>query len=96
MNMNELLAGAKLHASVSDDDNDADSLLMLSAAAGDVAHAANYEMPEAASDLPDDLKFAIFDQFAMLFDARGGDTDRPEGLSMAAARVAARYRGVSL
>lgn len=96
MNVDALLEGAKLHTRVSHDDDDADSLLMLSTAAGDVAHAANYELPEDASNLPDDLKFAIFDQFAMLYDARGGETDRPEGLSMAAARVAARYRGVAI
>lgn len=95
MNMDALLAGAKLHARIEHDEDDADVLLMLSTAVRDVAHAANFTLPEVAADLPSDLKFAIFDQVAMLFDARGTETKRPEGLSMAAARIAARYRRVS-
>lgn len=96
MNVSDLLIAAKLHARVDHDDDDSAMLLMLSAAAGDVAHAAEYTLPPAAADLPDDLRLAIIDQAAMLYDARGGDTDRPLGLSMAAARIVARYRGVRL
>lgn len=96
MNVDALLNDAKAHARISFDDEDAGLLLMLSTAAGDVAHAANYELPETSADLPDDLRFAIIDQMAMLFDVRGAETERPEGLSMAAARVVARYRGVSI
>jgi hypothetical protein len=42
------------------------------------------------------LTHAILDQAAQLFDARGGFTrkDMRDGLSLHAARVAARYRGV--
>lgn len=96
MNVSDLLTAAKLHARVDHNDDDADLLLMLAAAAGDVAHAAEYTLPVLAADLPADLKLAIIDQAAMLFDARGGETDRPLGLSMAAARIVARYRGVRL
>lgn len=98
MNVASLLEAAKLHTRVDPNSNeeDADLRLMLSTAAADVAHAANFVLPESADDLPDDLKFAIIDQVALLFDCRGGDTERPEGLSMAAARVVARYRGVAI
>lgn len=98
MNVSPLLQAARFHARLdpNSDEFDTDLLLMLSAAAGDVAHAANYELPEVAEDLPDDLKFAIIDQATMLFDARGSETKRPEGLSMAAASVVARYRGVAV
>ncbi|NGM46400.1 phage gp6-like head-tail connector protein [Rhodobacter sp. SGA-6-6] len=96
MNVSDLLTAAKLHARIDHADDDPDMLLILSAAAGDVAHAAEYTLPPAAADLPDDIKLAIIDQAAMLFDARGGETDRPLGLSMAAARITARYRGVRL
>lgn len=96
MNVSDLLTAAKLHARVDFDDDDSDLLLMLSAAAGDVAHAAEYTLPDDATDLPDDLRLAILDQAAMLYDARGGMTDRPLGLSMAAARITARYHGVRI
>lgn len=96
MNISDLLTSAKLHARVDHNDDDADLLLMLAAAAGDIAHAAEYMLPVLTADLPDDLRFAILDQAAMLFDARAHDTERPVGLSMAAARITARYRGVRL
>lgn len=96
MNVSDLLTAAKLHARIDMDDDDPDLLLILAAAAADVAHAAEYTLPPAAADLPADLKLAIIDQAAMLYDARGGETDRPLGLSMAAARITARYRGVRL
>lgn len=92
----DLLTAAKLHARIDHADDDPDLLLILSAAAGDVAHAAEYTLPTAAADLPDDLKLAIIDQAAMLYDARAQDTERPVGLSMAAARITARYRGVRI
>ncbi|MFC3060374.1 head-tail connector protein [Paenirhodobacter populi] len=96
MNVSALLPAAKFHARIDFADDDADLLLMLAAAAGDVAHAAEYTLPEDAGDLPDDLKLAILDQAAMLFDARGGSTERPVGLSLAASRIVARYRGVAI
>ncbi|MDR5650978.1 head-tail connector protein [Ruixingdingia sedimenti] len=96
MNLSDLLTAAKLHARVDHDEDDPDMLLMLAAAAGDVAHAAEYTLPALAADLPADLKLAIIDQAAMLFDARAQDTERPVGLSLAAARIVARYRGVRL
>lgn len=96
MNVSDLLTAAKLRARVDHNDDDPDLLLILAAAAGDVAHAAEYTLPVLTTDLPDDLKLAIIDQAAMLYDARGGDTERPAGLSMAAARIVARYRGVRL
>jgi hypothetical protein len=96
MNVSDLLTAAKLHARVDHNDDDSDLLLMLAAAAGDVAHAAEYTLPVLAADLPADLKLAIIDQAAMLYDARAQDTERPVGLSLAAARIVARYRGVRL
>ena len=94
MDITPLLAPAKLHARVDYDDDDALLELMLSTAAADVAGAAEYALPEAGTDLPEDLRFAIIDQAAMLYDARGTDTERPVGLSLAASRIVARYRGV--
>ncbi|WP_151720483.1 head-tail connector protein [Gemmobacter serpentinus] len=96
MNVSDLLIAAKLHARIDFNDDDDGLLLILAAAAGDVAHAAEYTLPPAAADLPDDLRLAIIDQAAMLYDARAQDTERPVGLSMAAARIVARYRGVRL
>ena len=96
MNVSDLLTAAKLHARVDHDDEDSALLLILAAAAGDVAHAAEYTLPEDADDLPDDMRLAIIDQAAMLFDARAQDTERPVGLSLAAARIVGRYRGVRL
>lgn len=92
----DLLSQAKLHIRVSHDDEDADIVLTLTAALGDVAHAANVTLPGSAADLPDDLVFAVLDQAAMLFDWRAGNTERPAGLSLAARTICARYRGVSL
>lgn len=93
-----LLSQAKLHARVDHDDEDVTFFAMLEAAIGDVAHAAAYTMPATAAELPADLTFAICDQAAMLYEARGGATERerPLGLSLAASRICARYRGVSL
>lgn len=96
MNVSDLLATAKLHTRVDHNVDDPDMLLILAAAAGDVAHAAEYTLPPAAADLPADLRLAIIDQAAMLYDARAQDTERPVGLSLAAARIVARYRGVRL
>ena len=96
MDVSYLLSDAKAHARVDHDDDDAGIVLMLSAAAYDVAAAAGYCLPKNVINLPADLRFAIIDQVALLYDARGGDTDRPVGLSMAAARIVARYRGVRL
>lgn len=95
MNSAALLDDCKLHCRIDFSDDDSDLLLMLTASAADVAHAANVTLPADVVDLPDDLRFAILDQVAMLYDARGNSTDRPTGLSLAASRICARYRGVS-
>ena len=49
MNPSDLLTDTKLHARVDGGDDDAGLLLMLAAAAGDVAHAANYTLPASAA-----------------------------------------------
>lgn len=69
---------------------------LLAAAVADVLSAAGVEAPEDLGGLPDDLQFAITDHAAMLFEARASVTtrNRPLGLSLAASRIAARYRGV--
>lgn len=46
-------------------------------------------------DIPSDLQLAILDQAARLYDLRGVD-DAKQGLSLAAARIAARYRKVTV
>lgn len=94
----ELLPVAKAHARIDSDDEDDTLLAMLEAALGDVLGAANVTAPATLAELPADLAFAVCDQAAMLFDARGGATERerPLGLSLAASRICARYRGVSL
>ena len=94
----ELLPAAKAHARVDHDDEDGTLPAMLATALADVAHAAAYDLPATLAELPADLVFAACDQFAMLYDARGGATerDRPRGLTMAATTICARYRGVGL
>ena len=94
MDVSALLEPAKHHARIDGAYDDAAVVLMLAAAAADVLAAAEYVAPATSADLPDDLRFAICDQAAMLYDARGTETDRPVGLSLAAARIVARYRGV--
>jgi len=56
-----------------------------------ITYAAGYGADHMA--LPADLSLAISDQAARYFDARGND-DTPQGLTMAAARICARYRRV--
>lgn len=94
MHASALLSEAKHHARIDGDHDDASIALMLEAAAADVLAAAEYIAPDDVADLPGDLRFAICDQVAMLYDARGTDTERPVGLSMAASRIVSRYRGV--
>lgn len=94
MDVTPLLEPLKLRARIDFADDDADLLLSLSAALLDVMSAANVDVPSTAAEIPADLHFAIIDQAAMLYDSRGPDTDRPLGLSMAASRIVARYRGV--
>lgn len=89
--MTDLLSATKALARIDHDDEDGVLELMIAAARADVLHAAG--LPDDA-ELPDDLAFAVTDQAALLYDARGGSTDRPVGLSLAAARIVARYRGV--
>jgi uncharacterized phage protein (predicted DNA packaging) len=95
MDATTLLPALKLHARIDGNDEDLGLVRMLVAAAQDVAHAASYELPADALDLPADIQFAIIDQAARTYDARGADDVRP-GLSMAASRISARYRGVSI
>ncbi|MFC5737722.1 head-tail connector protein [Sinirhodobacter huangdaonensis] len=94
----ELLSQAKAHARIDHDDEDDTLTQMLATALADVAHAAAYDLPATLAELPADLAFAACDQFSLLYDNRGGATerDRPLGLSLAASRICARYRGVSL
>ena len=48
-----------------------------------------------AASIPEDLQLAVMDQAAKLFDLRGAE-DAPQGLSLAASRIAARYRKVAV
>ena len=48
-----------------------------------------------AGSIPADLALAIMDQAAAYFDQRG-PIDAPQGLSLAASRIAARYRRVAV
>ncbi|ABA79384.1 hypothetical protein GQF56_06075 [Rhodobacter sphaeroides] len=89
----DLLSATKALARIDLSDEDATLELMIAAAQADVLAAAGYTLAEGAS-LPSDLAYAICDQAAMLFDARGGTEDRPMGLSLAASRIVSRYRGV--
>jgi hypothetical protein len=95
MDVTSLVPAFKLHARVTHSEEDAAIVLMLAAAAGDIAHAANYTLPDDVMDLPRDVEFAIIDHATKLFDARGAD-EGLAGLSLAASRIVARYRGVSL
>ena len=95
MDFTDLLPALKLHARIDHNDEDAGLVLMLAAAAGDVAHAAAYDLPADAIDLPADVRFAIIDQAAKAYDQRGPDEGKP-GLSLAASRIVHRYRGVRI
>lgn len=97
MDIGWLLREAKEHARIDFCDDDVTVELMLQAAVADVLGAAGIPVPDTADDLPDDLRFAIIDQTAMLYDARSVATtrQRPLGLSLAASRIVARHRGVS-
>ena len=50
---------------------------------------------DTASSIPADLQLAIMDQAARLYDLRGAE-DGVQGLSLAASRIAARYRRVAV
>lgn len=95
--LHPFLAAAKLHARIDGNDEDEALSLMLEAATADVLGAAGIRAPEDLETLSDDLRLAICDQAAMLYDERGPATerDRPRGLSLAASRIVARHRGVS-
>ena len=95
MDIADLLADTKMRARIDDTIEDDAILLLLTAAAGDVAYAASYTLPDDAVDLPDDMRFAIVDQAAKMYDQRGPDEGKP-GLSLAASRIVARYRGVAI
>ncbi|MCO8146796.1 head-tail connector protein [Rhodovulum tesquicola] len=47
-------------------------------------------------DVPEDLRLAVMDQVAALYDARGTGDPKTIAMSPHAARIAARYRGVRL
>ncbi|WP_333830451.1 hypothetical protein [Pararhodobacter sp.] len=51
---------------------------------------------DTADDLPPDIANAICDQAAALFDMRGADDFKSNGMSPHMARIAARYRRVAL
>lgn len=93
MDVSTLLLDAKEQARIDGADDDSTLLLMLAAAAADVAHAAGIDLDEA--ELEPDLRLAIIDQAARLYDLRGAAEGKP-GLSVTASRIVARYRGVSL
>lgn len=95
MDASTLIDAFKLHARIDTDSEEFGLALMLATAAQDVAHAANYTLPESTLDLPADIQFAIIDQAARTYDMRGVDDGRA-GLSLAASRIVARYRGVSV
>jgi hypothetical protein len=95
MDISSLLSAFKLHARIDGDSEDAGLLLMLDAAANDIAHAAGYPLPPDAAELPEDLAFAVIDQATAIYDDRGTG-DAPHGLTVAASRIVSRYRGVSL
>lgn len=69
---------------------------LLAAAVADVLAAAAVAVPDDLAELPADLAFAVTDHAAMLFEARASVTtrNRPLGLSLAASRITARYRGI--
>lgn len=50
---------------------------------------------DTASSIPADLQLAIMDQAARSYDLRGAE-DAAQGLSLAASRIAARYRRVAV
>lgn len=50
---------------------------------------------DTAGSIPADLQLAIMDQAARLYDLRGAE-DGVQGLSLAASRIAARYRKVAV
>ena len=93
MNVEALLSDFEEFARVAAGEEDSVTLL-LQTAAEDVAHAADYQLPEDAAELPASLRLAILDHAAMLYDHRASDA--PRGLSATASRGVARYRGVSL
>ena len=71
-------------------------VLHLDAVDGDslvVSYVAGFGL--TASSIPPDLALAIMDQAAAYFDQRG-PIDAPQGLSLAASRIAARYRRVAV
>ena len=58
-----------------------------------IRYPAGYGMTSAS--IPADLQLAVADHAAMMYDARG-ITDAPQGLSLAATRIAARHRRVAI
>lgn len=93
-----LLPALKAYARVDFEDDDEALVLGLSSAIGDVFEAANCPPINDDDLLPADLRHAIIDHAAALYDAPASATerDRPRGLSLAASRITARYRGVGV
>lgn len=59
-----------------------------------ISYPAGYGME--AGSIPADLQLAITDHAAMMYDVRGQDDEAVQGLSLAAARIAARHRKVAV
>lgn len=91
----DLLATAKAHARVDHDDDDTGLALMLKTAIAEIEGAANITIADDLAEVPHDLVFAICDQAARLYDLRGAE-DGAQGLSLAASRIVARYRGIAI
>ena len=95
MDVSSLLYLAKDLGRITDTAEDHVIVAMLEAAAGDVLHRANITPPETVAALPEDLQHAICDVALRAYDERGDSAGKP-GLTVTAARIASRYRGVSL
>ncbi|WP_050525527.1 head-tail connector protein [Pseudorhodobacter aquimaris] len=63
---------------------------------GDVVIEYKAGFGDKASNIPADLALAIMDQASAFYDLRGAGDGKSSGLSPHAARIAARYRRVSL
>ena len=86
------LTDAKRYLRVDGDDDDATIATLLAAASAELARYIGAELPDP---VPADLQLAVLEQVAWHYDNRGTMDARP-GLCPAAARIAARFRGVSL
>lgn len=88
--MTVTIADAKDHSRVLHDDDDLLFQRLIDAALVELAHYIAAPLP---NPLPADLAFAACEMVAYAYDNRA-DPDAKPGLVPAAARIAARYRGV--